>query len=159
MECAEAYGVEPGQSYAVRVRALNAAGHSQWSIESDQLVCRHKSLKPKVVFRGGVKEMTLNAGDTLFLEADIPGEPPCEEIAWTLNGKTLVEGPGNGIYIDNSKPYMSFLEKSAVTRKDCGPVVCTATNMSGKAAATVQLLVVDRPSMPQDRLLISNIHR
>jgi hypothetical protein len=45
----------------------------------------------------------------------------------------LNESPGNGVYIDNSKPYMSFIEKEGVTRKDGGPVSCTATNMHGKS--------------------------
>ena len=42
MERGVVEGVELGQSYAVRVRARNAAGWSPWSIESEQLVCKHK---------------------------------------------------------------------------------------------------------------------
>ena len=42
MERGVVEGVELGQSYAVRVRAKNAAGWSPWSIESEQLVCKHK---------------------------------------------------------------------------------------------------------------------
>ena len=42
---------EVGQSYAIRVRAVNAAGCGPWSIESDQLTCRYKALKPKVTFK------------------------------------------------------------------------------------------------------------
>ena len=62
------------------------------------------------------------------------GEPPAEDIVWSQpNGKTLTESPGNGTFIDNTKPYMSFLEKEAVTRKDEGPVICTAANMHGKS--------------------------
>ena len=42
MERGVVEGVELGQSYAVRVRAKNAAGWGPWSIESEQLVCKHK---------------------------------------------------------------------------------------------------------------------
>jgi len=104
--------------------------------------------------------MTLKAGETLSLAVDIQGEPPAEDIVWSQpNGRVLNEAPGNGIYIDNSKPYMSFLEKEGVTRKDEGPVICTATNMHGKSSAQIMLTVVSKPSAPQDRLVVSNIHR
>ena len=46
MERGVVEGVELGQSYAVRVRARNAAGWSPWSIESEQLVCKHKVRSP-----------------------------------------------------------------------------------------------------------------
>ena len=42
MERGVVEGVELGQSYSVRVRAKNAAGWSPWSIESEQLHCKHK---------------------------------------------------------------------------------------------------------------------
>ena len=42
MERGVVEGLELGQSYAVRVRARNAAGWGPWSIESEQLVCKHK---------------------------------------------------------------------------------------------------------------------
>ncbi len=49
---------------------MNVAGPGPWSVESDQLVCRHKALKPKVTFRGP-KEITLKAGEALSLAVDI----------------------------------------------------------------------------------------
>ncbi len=70
LEFGEAGGAELGKAYTVRVRALNVAGPGPWSVESDQLVCRHKALKPKVTFRGP-KEITLKAGEALSLAVDI----------------------------------------------------------------------------------------
>ena len=52
MERCEVRPVELGQGYAVRVRALNAAGASGWSMDSEQIVVRHKALKPKITFDG-----------------------------------------------------------------------------------------------------------
>lgn len=40
MERCEVRPVELGQSYAVRVRAVNAAGVSNWSLDSDQITVR-----------------------------------------------------------------------------------------------------------------------
>merc|ERR1712226_323745 len=74
-------GVELGQAYAVRVRARNAAGFGPWSIESDQLVCKHKALKPKVSIKAA-KEVTVKEGDTITLIADIQGEPAPEDSKW-----------------------------------------------------------------------------
>lgn len=159
LEFGEATGMELGKAYTVRVRALNAAGPGPWSVETDQLVCRHKALKPKVNFREA-KEITLKSGETLSLGVDIAAEPPAEDIVWSqANGKVLIASPGNGIYIDNTKPYMSFLEKEGVNRKDSGPIICTASNMHGKSSAQIMLNVLSRPSMPQDRLIVSNVHR
>ena len=70
LEFGEASGTELGKAYTVRVRAVNAGGPGPWSIESDQIVCRHKALKPKVTFRGP-REVTLRAGETLSLAVDI----------------------------------------------------------------------------------------
>ena len=158
LEFGEASGIELDQAYAVRVRAINAAGPGPWSLDSDQCVCRHKSLKPKVVIKAE-KEVTFKAGESLVFWADVKGEPACEDIQWMLNGKELVEGPGNGIFVDNSKPYKSMVQKDNVSRKDCGLLVCNASNMNGKASAQIKINVVDKPSMPEDRLLVSNIHR
>ncbi len=150
---AEARGFfEVGQSYAVRVRAVNAAGAGPWSLDSDQLMCRYKSLKPKVTFKGvAAKEVvTFKAGESMSFEVsvgfvivvataliflvqvNIEGEPPAHDIVWSLGGKQLNEAPGTGVTIDNSKEYRSVVTKDDLTRRDIGALTCTATNMEGK---------------------------
>ena len=150
---------EVGQHYAIRVRAINAAGAGPWSIDSDELVCKYKALKPKVTFKGvAAKEVvTFKAGETLAFEVAIEGEPPAHDIVWSLGGKDLNQAPGNGIIIDNGKEYKSSLVKENLSRRDVGSLICTATNMEGKASAGIEINVVGKPSMPQDRLLVSNI--
>ena len=78
-------------------------GPGPWSLDSEQIICRHKALKPKVTIKSEHKEVTLKAGDTMTFWADVKGEPVCEDIAWSLNGSQLIEG--NGVAVDNSKPY------------------------------------------------------
>lgn len=152
---------EVGHHYAIRVRAINAAGAGPWSIDSDELICKYKALKPKVTFRGvAAKEVvTFKAGETLAFEVDIEGEPPAHDVVWSLGGKELNEAPGNGIKIDNNKPYKSFLVKDSLTRRDQGALLCTATNMEGKASTGIEVVVVSKPAMPSDRLLVSNISK
>ena len=105
------------------------------------------------------ENVTLKAGDTLTVEANVEGEPPAHEIVWTLAGKELVQGAGNGIYIDNSKAYKSNLAKDSLTRRDQGTLTCSATNMEGKSSCSIEVSIVAKPEMPQDRLLVSNISR
>ena len=62
------------------------------------------------------------------------GEPPAHDVVWKLAGRQLDVAPGNGIKIDNSKPYKSILIKEGLTRRDGGALVCTATNMEGNAS-------------------------
>jgi hypothetical protein len=151
---------EVGQHYAIRVRAVNAAGAGPWSIESDELICKYSRLKPKVFFKDvHSKEVTFKAGETLAFEVEIEGEPPAHDIVWTLNGKELNETPGSGIKIDNSKPYKSSLIKEGLTRKDQGALECTATNMEGKSSSALEVRVVGKPSMPYDRLTVTNLSK
>ena len=151
-------GVELGLSYAVRVRAKNAAGCGHWSIESDQLVCRHRALKPRVKIEAGGRELVLKEGDTLTVFADIAAEPAAEDIRWFISDRELVDEKGTGIMIDNSKPHRSKLQKDSVSRKDCGILICEASNMHGAHKVSIQLIVHGRPSSPEDRLIVSNIH-
>ena len=133
LEFGEAGGVEVGQAYAVRIRAVNAAGPGPWSLDSDQMVARYKALKPKIVFNKTEKEFTFKVGDTMSFSVDVIGEPACENITWALGDKELVEGQGNGVVIDNSKPYKSKLTLEGLTRKDGGVLSITASNTSGKS--------------------------
>lgn len=150
-------GVELGSSYTVRVRARNAAGFGPWSIESDQLTCKFKNLPPKVTL-AAEKEITVNEHETFTIFADIQGEPMPETITWSLNGSELNDNPKGGITIDNSKNYKSKLQLDAMTRKDCGTLTCEVSNMNGKAKTTTSLHVIGKPSVPLDRLVVSNIN-
>ena len=58
-------------------------------MDSEQCVCRHKSLKPKVAIKAESKEATFKAGETLVFWADVKGEPMCEDIVWSLGGKQV----------------------------------------------------------------------
>merc|ERR1719472_673800 len=112
MEHGVVEGIELGHGYAVRVRARNAAGPGHWSIESDQVVCRYKSLAPKVKLNCP-KELALKETDTLIVEADVPAEPPCEDIRWFIGERELVDNVKNGITIDNRKMHRASFRSTA----------------------------------------------
>merc|ERR1711970_1709285 len=149
-------GVDLGQGYAIRVRAKNAAGFSPWSIESEQVVCKFKALKPKVKI-DSPKEIIAKEDDTVTVFADVPAEPACEDIKWSISGNELVHDIKNGISIDNIKEHRSCLQIDAVLREQSGVLTCEATNMHGSAKMSVQLTVHGKPSAPEDRLLVSKI--
>ena len=130
-------GIELGHGYAVRVRARNAAGPGHWSIESDVVVCRYKSLQPKVKLNCP-RELAMKETDTLILEADVPAEPPCEDIRWFIGERELVDNVKNGVTIDNRKMHKSILQIDCLSRKDQGQVTCEASNMNGTAKAKSQ---------------------
>ena len=52
--------------------------------------------------------------------ADVPGEPPADDIKWSIAATQLVDDAKSGIIIDNSKEYKSKLQIDAVSRKHEG---------------------------------------
>jgi len=149
-------GIELGQGYSVRVRARNAAGFGPWSLETEQLVCKHKALKPKVKLNAQ-KEIFVKEGETFTMFATIQGEPAPENARWLISDRELVENPNSGVLINNTKANQSKLQIDVITRKDCGILICEASNMHGNARGTCTLSVIGKPSMPEDRLLVSNV--
>ncbi len=103
MERAEVTGLELGQTYAARVRAVNAAGAGQWSLDSEKLVARHKALRPKVTFEQGGKEMSVKEGGRLKVVVMIEGEPAPEDGAFEINGNAVLENKGSGVSIKHAE--------------------------------------------------------
>ena len=48
------------------------------------------------------------------------GEPPADDIKWSISGTELVDEAKSGVVIDNSKEYKSKLQIDAVNRKHQG---------------------------------------
>ena len=55
--------------------------------------------------------------------------------------------------------FRSMVQKEGISRKDIGVLTCSASNLNGKSSAQIKVNVVGKPSMPEDRLLVSNVHR
>jgi len=151
-------GIELGSGYAVRVRAKNAGGFGPWSIDSDQVICKYKALKPKVKLLGP-KDVTVKEGETVTLFAEIEGEPAPEadQIKWLVGNNQLFSDESNGIIIECTKESKSKLQFDAIARKDGGNVTCEVSNVHGVAKMSLTLNVIGKPSAPEDRLLVSKI--
>ena len=78
-----------------------------------------QALKPKVKLSCG-KELIAREGETVTVFADVPGEPPADDIKWSIAATQLVDDAKSGIIIDNSKEYKSKLQIDAVSRKHEG---------------------------------------
>ena len=66
------------------------------------------------------KELIAREGETVTVFADVPGEPPADDIKWSIAATQLVDDAESGIIIDNSKEYKSKLQIDAVSRKHEG---------------------------------------
>ncbi|XP_059095455.1 twitchin-like [Tigriopus californicus] len=157
MERGDIKGLETNQVYAARVRAVNAAGPGPWSMDSDELIPKHKSLKPKIVLNDG-KDITVQSGTTLTVFASVEAEPPVEDVDFELAGKSLLHDLNQGILID-IKPYKVRLQIDSVQRKMSGILKCEGRNVNGKHSAHVELKVQGLPSKPKGILEVTNVHK
>eukprot|EP00096_Caligus_rogercresseyi_P016211 TRINITY_DN878_c0_g1_i1.p1 TRINITY_DN878_c0_g1~~TRINITY_DN878_c0_g1_i1.p1 ORF type:complete len:1596 (-),score=294.53 TRINITY_DN878_c0_g1_i1:195-4982(-) len=153
-----------GQTYATRVRAVNSAGVSPWSIESDALTLKYKALPPKISLDfhnllEGKNTIVIKAGETLSVDAKIPSEPPSDDVKWFLGNKELVDDPLSGIYVDNSIAYASNLRKTGICRRDEGTLLCKASNIHGKDSIKYGVRVISSPSSPGGTLDVSGVHK
>ncbi len=103
----EATGMEEGQSYAVRVRATNAAGPGAWSMESEKLVARPRAMAPKVKLEGPTR-LTVRAGEPLSLHATVEARPAPEEVAFYRKEdgrgeETELRGDGENVRVEIKK--------------------------------------------------------
>ncbi len=73
--------IEDGQAYAVRVRALNAAGPGSWSMESEKMLARPRAMAPKVLAAGGKKEVVVEAGEPLTVAFLVEGRPLPDDVS------------------------------------------------------------------------------
>ena len=78
-----------------------------------------QALKPKVKLGCG-KELVCREGETVTVFAEVAGEPPADDIKWSISGTELVDEAKSGVVIDNSKEYKSKLQIDAVNRKHQG---------------------------------------
>ena len=154
LEMGAATGVELGETYVFRVKAVNAAGPGAPGPESDNLTCRYKKLKPKIN-RKVLKEITVPVGETIEFDVDIQGEP-APDVTWSKGGKTLSDTNARRII---NKPYRTIISIDDATRKDDGVYLLSAVNIHGKDAAEVRVNVVSRPGPPEGPLEVSGVHK
>ncbi|KAI5726324.1 hypothetical protein M8J76_000791 [Diaphorina citri] len=138
--------------YQFRVRAVNKAGVGVPSQPTDNHLCKHRNLKPRID-RDCMKNVTIKAGRSTKWVVDVTGEPPPEN-SWYFKEKKLCNT--EKIKIENIDYQTTFNLIKAV-RKDSGIYKLIAENPSGTDEATLELTVLSKPSSPEGPLEVSNV--
>ena len=107
--------------------------------------------------RNAFKDITIKAGQKIYFDVPVIGEPP-PEITWNINGRVM-PAEGDSHHRIETEDYNTKLATRNATRADSGAYTITAINSSGRDAATVQVLITDKPSPPKGPLEISNVHK
>ncbi|CAG2106083.1 unnamed protein product, partial [Medioppia subpectinata] len=147
-------GLNEGDKYEFRVRAVNKAGPGAPSDATAPHLSKPRFLKPRID-RTNLKPITIKAGQMVSLDVDVNGEPP-PVIVWKHNDKELSTGDQYGI--DNID-YNTKFNLLRATRKETGIYTIIATNSSGTDEATVEINVLGKPSTPNGPLEVSDVHK
>lgn len=118
-------GLNEGDKYEFRVRAVNKAGPGLPSEATAPHVAKPKFLKPRID-RTNLKPITVKSGQMVFFDVNV-GEPP-PKIVWKHNDKELSSGE---IYTIDDIDYNTKFNLMRATRKEIGIYTITATNSSG----------------------------
>lgn len=147
-------GLIEGNEYQFRVIAINKAGQSEPSDAGKTFVAKPRYLAPKID-RRNLRNITISAGSTLKLDANIVGEP-APKVEWKFSNYPL--HTTKNVTID-SPDYYTKLVIRPVERGDSGEYEVTATNSSGKDSVQINVVVTDKPTPPKGPLQISDVHK
>ncbi|OTF76669.1 hypothetical protein BLA29_001005, partial [Euroglyphus maynei] len=148
--------LEEGKEYEFRVTAVNKAGPGEPSEASKSVVAKPRFLAPRID-RSAFKDLTISAGQKIFYDVPVIGEPP-PEITWNINGKTM-PAEGDTHHKIDTEDYNTKLTARNATRADSGAYTITAINSSGRDTVTVQVLVTDKPTAPEGPLEVKDVHK
>ncbi|XP_023314705.1 twitchin isoform X11 [Trichogramma pretiosum] len=144
-----------GQKYQFRVKAVNKAGASKPSENSDSLLAKDRYAAPKID-RTNLKDLTVKAGNHVRLDVRVSGEPPPTKI-WYLNKKKQ-ESESGGVLIEE-EDYRTKFSIGFATRAHTGIITLKAENDSGKDDASITLTVLDKPGKPEGPLKVDKVHK
>ncbi|KAI5639981.1 immunoglobulin i-set domain-containing protein [Phthorimaea operculella] len=147
-------GLKEKMIYQFRVKAYNKAGVGEASQPTDNHLCKHKNLKPRIE-RSTFKSVIIKAGRTHKWSVDVIGEPP-PDMTWSWReGIKLVNT--ERIKIENKEYHTDFTIVNAV-RRDTGKYTLRAENCNGFDEETVELTVLSKPGQPKGPLEVSDVH-
>lgn len=152
--CGKVNGLKEKQTYQFRVRAHNKAGPGEASEPTENHLCKHKNLKPRID-RSTFKQIIIKSGRSHKWSVDISGEPP-PTVTWIFKDEITLTNTDR-IKIENIDYHTDFTLTNAV-RKDTGNYTIKAVNASGQDTETVELTVLSKPSPPKGPLEVSNVH-
>lgn len=146
--------LKEGNTYQFRVRAVNKAGPSEPSDATKPHLAKHRFLKP-LINREKLHTVKVRAGENVKFDVDVRGEPP-PTIKWSFAGKP-VETSAN--YRVDNEDYNTKLVITDTERKLSGIYTIFAENTSGSDEATVEVVILDKPSKPEGPLEVTDVHK
>lgn len=151
---AQVAGLKEGNTYQFRVRAVNKAGPSEPSDSTKPHVAKHRFLKPHIN-RDKLKTVKVRAGESVKFDVDVRGEPP-PTIKWSKEGQPIET---SAHYRVENEDYNTKLAITDTERKLSGVYTIFAENPSGTDEATVEVIILDKPSKPEGPLEVSDVHK
>ena len=145
--------IKEGNQYQFRVRAVNKAGPGEPSDPTKPVIIKDRFVKPFIVGEG-LKNIVVKKGANIKYDIQFKGEPP-PEVVWDTNDNELKSS--SRVSIENTDKTTLLIIKQAV-RADSGKFRLTLTNSSGTCTSTADVVVLDKPSMPQGPLLVEDVH-
>lgn len=142
--------VQDGHQYEYRVTALNAAGLGKPSDPSALFTARPLKEKPKLWLDDLLgRKIKVRAGEPINIQIPLSGSP-IPKVEWQKNSIQLPES--NRVSVDtNSEKTVIRIEESI--RSDAGKYTVTASNEHGKDSADIEVIVIDKPGIPQGPLI------
>ncbi|XP_037720926.1 twitchin isoform X30 [Drosophila subpulchrella] len=147
-------GLNEGNVYQFRVRAVNKAGPSEPSDATEPHLAKPRNLKPSIN-REKMKPIKVRAGQTVKFDVDVKGEP-APTLTWFLKESELT--PTGQVRLEN-EDYNTKLTLLDTSRKQSGEYKLRAENINGVDEAVVEVIILDKPSKPEGPLEVSDIHK
>lgn len=142
--------VQDGHQYEYRVTAVNKAGPGKPSDPSSLFTARPLKEKPKLWLDDLLgRKIKVRAGEPIIIKIQLSGSP-VPAISWLKNAVHLPET--TRVSVDtNSEKTVIRIEES--TRSDAGKYTVTASNEYGTDSADIEVIVIDKPGIPQGPLI------
>lgn len=146
-------GLQEGQSYQFRVRAVNKAGPGEPSDATDTVIAKPRRLPPKID-RTNLDKIKIKANQSFNFDVNVTGEP-APDTEWTLKDVKQVSKANVKV---THEPYNTKISVRGATRANSGIYKIKAVNKYGEDEAEVEVIVLDKPSPPGGPLKIEDVH-
>lgn len=143
-----------GEEYQFRIIAVNKGGPSDPSDPSQSVVCKSRFEKPGIDTLN-LEDLVVKANTRLEYNVPIRGAPR-PSVTWSVNGTKIEESERVEMQTYGKQ---TILEIPFSRRSDSGRYTLTLENELGRASASGNVTVLDRPSRPEGPLRVTDITR